>query len=93
MFAEAIIIIGVNDGEFTLRQRYPPEGVPIAHPPIQKNKESYQPFYPRWNFDSNLDVPAPLLQVILNEVKNPASASIYLRVTSDERRATNYVPP
>jgi hypothetical protein len=59
VFAEAVIIIRVNDGEFALRQRYPPEGVAIANPPIKKNKESYRPFYPRWNFDSDLDVPAP----------------------------------
>ena len=59
VFAEAIIIIGVNDGEFALRQRYPPEGVAIANTTVEKDRQDTEPFKPDWNFNSNLDVPAP----------------------------------
>ena len=49
VFAEVIIIIQVNDGEFALRQRYSPEGVPVAHPPIQKDRQDTYPLKPGRN--------------------------------------------
>jgi len=35
VLAEPVIIVRVNDGVFTLRQRDVPEGIAVANPPIQ----------------------------------------------------------
>ena len=42
----AIVILGVDDGAPALRERYSPEAVAEANPPIQKHAENEQTFEP-----------------------------------------------
>jgi hypothetical protein len=50
VFAEAIIIVGVNDGEFALRQRYSPEGVAVANAAVENDRLDTYPLNPNRNF-------------------------------------------
>jgi len=53
--AEPIVIVGVNDGEFALRQGYAAKCVAISQPAIEKDRQDTEPFEPRRDFDYDLD--------------------------------------
>ncbi len=59
VLAEPVKIVGVNDGVFALGQRYAPEGIAVANPPIEKNRLSDEPFQPIRNFNNDFDCPLP----------------------------------
>jgi len=51
--AEPGVIVGVNDGEFALRQGYAAKGVAISQPAIEKDRQDTEPFEPGGDFDCN----------------------------------------
>ncbi len=44
--AQALVVGRIDDGEAALRQRNPPEGVPVSHPAVQQNEMDQQPDKP-----------------------------------------------
>ena len=54
--AEPIVIVGVNDGEFALRQWYAAKGAAIAEPAIEKDEEQNRLFDLTRDVKSNLQV-------------------------------------
>jgi hypothetical protein len=70
VLAEPVIIIRVNDGVFALRQRYAPEGVAVANPPIEKYQLSDEPFQPIRNINNDFDCPLPREMQISNVQTN-----------------------
>ncbi len=75
IFAKAVVIVGVNDGEFALCERDFSEGVPIPQPPIQKNNQNDGLYHPLRNMNDNVDNPLPPQEIriskseILNNIK------------------------
>ena len=59
VLAESLIIIGVNDGEFALREWNFPECVAVAQAPIEKNNQNDGFYHPLRNMHDNVDVSRP----------------------------------
>ena len=78
--SQAVVIFWVNNGEFALGQGYSPEDVPISNAAVEKDRLDTEPLKPNRNVKANFD-------------GTPPPADLLCRTTSDERRATNCVPP
>jgi len=60
VFAEAWVVVRVNDGEFALCQPYPAEGIAEAESPKGEHEPNGDSFEASWDFDSddkNQDTP------------------------------------
>ena len=59
VFRQPSVIVGIDYCVFTLCQRYPAEGVAVAQPPVQKHRQSKQPYEPeRYGYGKLYDTPS-----------------------------------
>ena len=56
MFAQPVIIIGIDDGELSLRQGYLPEAVAVAQPAIYNQRPGQEKFQPVRNRDGKVEL-------------------------------------
>jgi len=58
VFAEPIVIFGVNDGKLALCKGYPAERIAVAEAAIEKEQANTRFLQPSWYVESNSDFPA-----------------------------------
>jgi hypothetical protein len=51
---QSVVILGVNNGEFALRQGYLPESIAVSQPPIQKHEKQKRLFEPMRDVNGDL---------------------------------------
>ncbi len=56
VFAQALVVFGVDDGVFALSERYPAKGIAVVDAAVEQYQSHERPYQAIWNRDGKIEL-------------------------------------